>query len=114
MSEVRILGGANGMVKIKLPKKIKIGTMICEIKYTPNLRNDNAWRACFNQRTAMLEIDPACGATQDRSFEHEVVHLIDINYECGLSEENISRLANGLDEFLKDYLGIEFDWSDIK
>ena len=103
-------------MKIKVPKKIKIGSLVGDVKYKPYLRGDDGWKASYNQRTNALEIDTQLrgSASGDRSFLHEVVHMIDIDKECGLSEDNISRVANGVWEFLNRNLNIEFDWSEIK
>ncbi len=100
-------------MKIKVPKVNQIGSFMCRVKLTPYLRCDEGWRASLNQRKNLIEIDTQLsGNCRDRSYLHEIVHQIDINYECGLSEENISRIANGFCEYLNN-LGIELDWSDI-
>lgn len=100
-------------MKVKLKRNFKIGSLEATLAYKDNIKLDDGWRGYYNQRTGEMHIDPMGGITRDRTFSHEVIHMIDLNYECGLSEENISRLANGLDEFLKNVLGIEFDWSCI-
>lgn len=103
------------MIKVKIPKKIKMGALMSKVKMSPLLRSDNGWRASLNQRTGVLEVDTElAGQIRDRSFYHEIVHKIDINYECGLNEENISRIANGLYEWEHDNLKIELSWEDIK
>jgi len=53
------------------------------------------------------------GRARDMTFLHEIVHMADINYESRLDESDVSRIANGLFEFLYYNLGIELDWSDI-
>ena len=99
--------------RIKVPKRIKIGAHDYSVGYRQHMKLDDNWRGACNQRTGEILIDPIGGDTINRSLLHEVVHLIDFNYECILSEENISRLAHGMVEFLEN-LGIELDWSGIK
>ena len=101
-------------MKIKVPLVTRVGSLECELKFTANLKSDHSWLASLNQRTCLIEVDNDLrGNMRDRAYLHEVVHQIDINYEIGLSEENISRLANGFCEYLNN-LGIELDWSDVK
>ena len=47
------------------------------------------------------------------TFLHEIIHMASINYEAGLNEEDVSRMANGLFEFLYYNLDIVLDWSEI-
>ncbi len=101
------------MIKIKVPRGIKIGAFDYKVKFTNFLKSDEGWRASCNQRRALIEVDPAGGDTINRSFLHEIIHLIDFSYECNLDEANTSRIANGLAEFLERNLNIELDWSDI-
>ena len=101
-------------MKIKVPRKIKIGTFDCTLNYRENMKVDEDWRGSFNQRTGEIFIDRTCGVGKDRVFLHELLHVVDKNYECGLDEITISRMANGFAEFLFNNLGIELDWSEIK
>ena len=100
-------------MKVKVPKYIEIGSLTGSVSFADNIRVDDGWRATYNQRTAKLEIDKSCGMMTDRTFLHEVVHMIDINYEVDLNEQSISRIANGIYEFMINNLGLEFDWQDI-
>jgi len=99
---------------IKVPKVNQIGSMKYTVGIEDYLRCDNAWKAYFNERTNEIIIDSqVTGNMRDRSYMHEVIHQIDVNYGCGLSEEVIDRLANGFCEYLFNNLGIELDWSDV-
>ncbi len=101
-------------MKVKIPKNIRVGSLTGRVEFKENLKVDDGWRGDYNQRTGILSIDPQCGEGINATFLHEVIHLIDLNYECDLNEVNISRIANGVYEFLKYNLGIEFDWSEIE
>lgn len=102
-------------MKVKVPKQFKVGAFDATVHITPFLRSDDAWKACFNQRTGRIELDSELGEQmRDRSFLHELTHMIDLNYGCDLSEDNIDRIACGLYEILHNNLGIELDWSNIK
>lgn len=102
-------------MKVKVPKENKIGSIRCRVQITPYLKSDQSWRACLNERTNLIEIDSQLkDNVRDRSYVHEVVHQIDINYHCGLSEENIDRIAHGFCEYLFDNLSIELDWVEIE
>ena len=98
---------------MKYPKKIKIGAYMYDVAYEANLKIDEGFRACVNFRTHKILIDPAQSDTQ-KSFTllHEIMHIINNNYECDLDESNISRIANGILEFLQDNLGIKFEWDE--
>jgi len=100
-------------MKIKVPKSIRIGAHNYSVAYRENMKLDDNWRGACNQRTAEILIDPIGGETINRSFLHEVTHMIDFNYEINLHEDDVSRLAHGIAELLES-LGIELDWSDIK
>lgn len=102
-------------MKVKIPKQIKIGSLRGNIKYTPFLKGDNNWRASYNERSEELEIDSSYinqESIRDRSFMHEVIHMIDINYEVGLDERAINKIAHGMIEFMRE-IGLEFDWSNF-
>jgi len=100
-------------MKVKVPKEIKIGTYKGFVKFREHIKVDDGYRGAYNQRTGELYIDPILLMLRDRTLLHEVVHMISFNYECSWNEDDISRMANGLAEFLVQ-LGIEFDWSEIE
>jgi hypothetical protein len=101
------------MVKVKVPRKIKIGSYEYDVVFKPHLKTDDNLMGFMNKRTSKIELDPDDGSTLDTTLLHEVVHLISFNYEVNLDEDNTSRIANGIAELLQ-ILGIELDWGDIK
>ena len=102
-------------MKIKIPSSIKLGVYPYKIRFKPNLKVDEGFHGAIQRRTEEINIEPTISKPmRDVTLLHEVGHHIDLIYECGLSEENISRFANGMAEFLFNNLEIEFDWSDIK
>ena len=100
-------------MEIKVPGQIKVGAHNAKVVFTSNLKVDDGWKGCYNQRLGLIQVDPVGGADKDKTLMHEVVHMVDLNYECGLDEVNISRIANGITEFLQNNLGIAFSWADI-
>ena len=97
-------------MKVKVSKCVAVGSHKFKVKYTPNLKVDQDWRGCANQRTGLIEIDPCCGVGKDGVLMHELLHLIVWEYQINISEDDIMRLANGLVALFN----IEFDWSDIR
>ena len=101
-------------MKVGIPRTIRAGVVVGNVYLEKNLSGDDGYKACYNKRTNELLVDADIeSGLRDRSFLHEVVHMIDENYGCGLGEEDTSRLANGFLEFLWQ-LGIELDWADIE
>lgn len=100
-------------MKVKIPQSVKIGNFNYKIKFTEHLKIDENWRGSCNQRTGLIEIDPIGGDSMNRTFVHEVIHMIDFNYGCDLNEDTASRIAHGIAEFIFDNLGIELEWDDI-
>ena len=101
-------------MKIAIPNNITIGAFIAQVVIKDNLSGDDGYKGSYNQRTSELNIDSALfGEIRDRVFLHELMHVIALNYEVHLAEDDITRLANGLYEFLMD-AGIELDWCDIE
>uniref|UniRef100_A0A6M3KLG6 SprT-like domain-containing protein n=1 Tax=viral metagenome TaxID=1070528 RepID=A0A6M3KLG6_9ZZZZ len=98
---------------VKVPRSIKIGNFNFKVKFTEHLKVDDNWRGSCNQRKGLIEIDPIAGNSMNRTLIHEVVHMIDFNYECGFDEDTTSRIANGVSELIFDNLGVELDWSGI-
>ena len=100
---------------VKIPREIKIGADSYDIILKPNLK---LREGCVGETKYMCHtITVDVGLMQDdkmNTFLHEVLHSIDHAYSCSLDESNIDRMAGGLTEFLRDNLGIEFDWSLIK
>ena len=102
-------------MKVKIPEIIKIGIYPRRVIYKPYLKVDEGYDGLINHRLETIEVDPVLPkARRDACLIHEVVHLVDKNYDCHLGEDDISRIANGVAEFLFNNLGIEFDWKDIK
>ena len=98
----------------KIPSQIKIGALRANVKMVPYIHADDNYRGLFNQRTEELQVDNQLGGrARDMTFLHEIVHMASINYEAGLNEEDVSRMANGLFEFLYYNLDIVLDWSGI-
>jgi hypothetical protein len=100
-------------MKVSIPNSIVIGAYQPQIVIKENLRDDG-YNGSYNTRTGELNVEAVIfGEMRDRVFLHEILHVIAQNYEVQLDESDITRLANGLLEFLLN-LGIEFDWSEVE
>jgi len=102
-------------MKVKVPKTVKIAAHSYKPFFREHLREEENKNGYINFRTGELAIEP--DQTQenlDISLYHEIVHTIDRIYCCEISETDTERIAQGLAEFLKNNLGVELDWSDIK
>ena len=100
---------------IKIPKIVRIGSCVHDVSQKRNLKLvEGCWgvtRRVVSTITVDADLPPAHKAN---TFLHEVMHMIDMEYSCGLDEDNIERIANGLFVLLADNLGIELDWGDIQ
>ena len=98
-------------MKVKIPKRIKNFTVV----YTPNLIVDDGDYGQVWFRKELIRIDPCMPLLhRDRSLIHEVLHTIDRDYKCHLDDDNVDRIAGGFLDFLRNDLGIEFNWDNIK
>jgi hypothetical protein len=97
-------------LKIKVPGQIKIGCYLLKIIVKPYQKLVHGNWGEANSTIQEIHIDSGLPErAKDNTLIHEIVHMISINYQCGLDEENVERMANGIQE-LMDCLGIEFDW----
>ena len=102
-------------MKIKVPKEIKVSSHTYTVCFAPHLRHDEGRYGVVNHRLQQVEIETSIPPSlRDQTLLHEVIHIIDRAYVCGVGEEDVERIANGVAEFLRRNLGIELDWSDIK
>ena len=104
-------------MKVKIPREIKIAGRNYKIKFDEHLIRDEGNRGVVywhTQEVKLLhETHPELMAV---TFLHECIHIIDehMNGRGNLTEEQVCGIADGLFQLLKDNLGIEFDWSEIK
>lgn len=102
------------MPKIKIPKKIKLGSSYYRISLQKNLKlMDGVWGDLGYLRHR-IDIDASL-PNRDKAITlvHEFLHAIDREYSCSLDEKEVDRISNGFTALLLDNLGIEFDWSGI-
>ena len=102
-------------MKVKVPKRIKIGINTYSVSFLADeVLNDNEFGACWH-RKQYITVDPSSHPTQRyTTFLHELIHLIEKSYVFRIEDDNVDRIAQGMGEFMRDNLGIEFDWGDIK
>ena len=102
-------------MKVKIPKEIKIASHTYALKFSPYVHCDEARYANCNHRTQEITLwSEAPASIVNESFIHEVIHIAELCYRVDVTDADIDRIANVIMELLKDNLGIEFDWSDIK
>ncbi len=101
-------------MKAKIPREIKIGLYPYSVQTVPHLKlMDGVWGSS-NHVKKEIKVDSGLPLLElNQTLIHEVLHVISEGYRCGLDEDNVERLANGIGEFLFDNLGIELDWSGI-
>lgn len=98
-------------MRVKVPQKIGDFRVV----YDSKLLLDESVYAQVWWRRELIKLDPCMpDNNKTRSLFHEQFHLIDKEYKLHLDEDTIDRLANGMYQFIRYNLGIEFDWSDIK
>ena len=100
---------------VKIPNPLKIGMYVFKIVLSHTLPLSVA--GCYGDIDPSIEkLRMAIGLTpiqRHATFNHEVLHQINRNYCCGLDEATIDRIAEGLADFQRDTLGIEYDWSEV-
>jgi len=102
-------------MKVKVRKKNRIGAYTYDLIYVEGLERDFNLLGQCNSSRLVIRIEPTSpSAVKDVSLFHEVLHGIDDTSGCGLDEVNIDRLAQGIAHWLKETMGLEFDWSEIK
>ncbi|KKN16940.1 hypothetical protein LCGC14_0970980 [marine sediment metagenome] len=102
-------------MRVKIPREIKISIYPYSVKLVPHLKlEEGNWGTTnFVRRTLGIDSDLPL-LERNQTLLHEVFHIISASFLCGLDEDNVERLANGIGELLFDNLGIEFDWSGIR
>jgi len=102
-------------MKVKIPKEIKIGAFSYSIKMVEGLENDyHLLGQCLTDKGIIKLEMHSIPQVKDATLLHEVVHAINDVFVCKIDDECVERIAQGLAEILKNNLGIEFDWSEIK
>ena len=102
-------------MKVKVPKKIKLGTYLYDLVYEPNLAADKQLCGHIRYQRLKINIEPNMDdSVKNVTLLHELFEGISDIYRCGLEDENCERLAQGMADFLFNSLGIELDWSEIK
>ena len=99
--------------RIRVPKEIKIGAHSYEVLLDESQPDNGYNGTCVHEREEIW-INPLSHKNSRRiSLLHEVIHLVGRVFDLEPTESSVSRLAEGLGEFLYENLGIELDWSDI-
>ena len=102
-------------MKIKVPKRIKLGAYCYDLGYESNLATDKHFCGTIRFQRLKINIEPNMPeSVKNVTLLHELFEGISDMYRCGLEDENCERLAQGMADFLFNSLGIEFDWSLIQ
>ena len=102
-------------MRIKVPREIKMASHKYTVKFDPHMRHDEACYGQVNHRRQEINIETSVPpSTRNQTLLHEVLHIIDNVYVCGMDEGDLERLSSGLSEFFFNNLGVELDWGDIE
>ena len=95
---------------MKIPKKIKVAGHIYKIKWDNKRLSDDGYVGESDHHLDMIYLcryfkreQPRTDSEIEETFIHEILHAIDVNYNNhALSEKEVTRLAVGLHQVLKD------------
>jgi hypothetical protein len=91
---------------LKVPKRLKAFGREYSVKHdTVVTERHNCYGAFFNHEEAIIlenRSDVFSEAKEASTFLHEVIHLLDDNLRCGLSEEQVGLLSVGLYSVISD------------
>ena len=104
------------MVKIKIPREIKIASHTYTIKFDSKaLISAGGSAALVRHLYKEILLEKSLPPSElSQSFLHEFIHCIERIWVVKIDDVDVDRLAEGLAVFLFDILGIEFDWSLIE
>lgn len=103
------------MIKIKVPREIKIAIHPAKILFRRNILADENLIGHSHRRRQEISIDPIMPPSERNvTLLHEVGHNIDRVYHLNIDDDTIDRIAQGYGEFFFNNLGIELDWSLIE
>jgi len=101
-------------MKITIDNTMEIGGHKIEIDLDPKLSRDNngGLNELYQNK---IHINPDRPSDMlDLALIHEVAHSINVVYcQNNLSEDEIRGMAEGMLQFIRSYLGIEFCWENI-
>lgn len=90
----------------KIPDKVRINGIIYDVEIANYEGNDfvsiNYWGHCYHDKCKIVLNKSIDKQKLEQTFLHEIIHIINIDYELKLDEDDVTRLANGLYAFLKD------------
>ncbi len=96
------------MIKIKPPKKLKIGSFVYKVKFEDDLMLTQGNSGEHRPHYLVITIDRKV-KSKTPVFLHESLHAINDNYVLHLDEDTIDALSHGVSEVL-DNLGIAIVW----
>jgi len=100
-------------MKVKVPRKIKIGTHIFTIEFDQHMHSDDRDFGQINYRTQTIKIwKDAPPSLKREALIHEVLHLSQHIYRVEITDADIDRVAQVICDFLENNLGIEFVWDE--
>jgi len=103
------------MVKIKIPRKIRVGAYEYDVLAIKDLIYDHKLLGQALTDKETIKFDPSARyRVKCVTFWHEVIHAICDTYRLELKEEEIDRIAHGLVAVMIFDMGIEFEWAGVK
>ena len=102
------------MIRLLVPRILPLGSRRYKV-VLKNLRDEGFLGTISHDIEPVVEIDPGpCLTRRAITFWHENIHGIKETWHLDMSEADIDRLSEGLNQVLQDGFGIELDWSDIE
>jgi len=101
-------------MKVSVPDEIKIGSFRYAIRLFPKVYRDHSLLGQHMADDLLVKVSSEIeGDVRNEAFWHELLHGISLTYKCGLEEENVDRIAQGINQVMQSF-GIELDWSDLE
>jgi len=89
-------------MKFRIPSRYRIGGVEHQVKFVKNLGANTRDGGTSSYFTRLCEIDPdLTPPEQRRTFIHETIHHASEIYQVGLSEPNVHRLSNAVNELIQ-------------
>lgn len=98
---------------VKIPKEVRIGSYTYKIWFDER-EDDSDFKGSSLHRRHEILLNPEIHPQHRRvTFIHEILHIINECYGISPPEGDITRLGEGIGQFLFSNLDIDFDFSDI-
>ncbi len=103
-------------MKIKIKPQTKVASNPYKIVFNPYLHYDEGFVGSLAHRKQIIEIEPNLAPSRKiETLIHEGLHIVNDVYRCGLNEDDVCRMGEGITDFIMNtFEDLEFDWSEVK